>query len=103
MGGYSEDCLDTLPLQKDYWRVTTHDNFAYHIGNAIEPWMLEIPVSTIKKEESDVVYDFLKQQQLSKISFLFKVKIPQYVLKNKFVYHAFLKYKKLPTTMIKTY
>jgi hypothetical protein len=102
MGGYSEDCLDTLPLQKDYWRVTTQDNFAYHIGNTIEPWMLDLPVSTNKMEEN-VVYDFPKQQQLSKINFLLRVKIPQYLFKKKFIYRAFLKYKKLPTTMIKKY
>lgn len=103
MGSYSEDCLDSLPLQNDYWRVTTHDNYAYHIGNSIESWMLEIQATFENKEENTIKYGFKKHKQLSKINFLFRIKIPQYIFKKKFVYRAFLKWKKLPTYMIKNY
>lgn len=32
MGGTSEGYLDKLPLKKNYWRLTTEDNYAYHLG-----------------------------------------------------------------------
>ncbi len=103
MGGYSEDFLDTMPLKKDYWRVTTYDNYAYHIGNSIEPWMLEIADYLENKEDNAIEYGFKMNKQLFKISFLIRIKIPQYIYKKKFVYRAFLKWKKLPITMIKKY
>jgi cellulose synthase/poly-beta-1,6-N-acetylglucosamine synthase-like glycosyltransferase len=41
MGGDSESILDVIPLKKDLWRLTTEQNFAYHMGNVFEPWMEE--------------------------------------------------------------
>lgn len=101
MGGYSEDFLDRAPLIKDYWRVTTYDNFAYHIGNEIEPWMLDIK----NNSENNTVesYGFPKHERLSSLGFLLRIKMTQYFFKKKALYKAFLKWKKLPASMIKNY
>lgn len=39
MGVDTELYLDEIPLKKGLWRLTTNDNYAYHMGNAFEDWM----------------------------------------------------------------
>lgn len=42
LGGDSEDKLLDLPvIKKGMWRLSTADNFAYHLGNVEEQWMRE--------------------------------------------------------------
>ena len=42
LGGGSEDKLLDFPvIQKGMWRLSTEDNFAYHLGNVEEQWMRE--------------------------------------------------------------
>jgi len=42
LGGSSEELYTDLPVIKSGgYRLATYDNFAYHLGNTIEPWMLE--------------------------------------------------------------
>lgn len=42
LGGESEEViLDQAVVKKGYWRLSTEDNFAYHMGNKEEPWMKE--------------------------------------------------------------
>ena len=33
--------IDDKSIKKGYWRLTTHDNFAYHMGNNDENWMID--------------------------------------------------------------
>ncbi len=42
LGGDSEGYLDSFVLKKNLWRLTTYDNYAFHMGNVLEPWMNEI-------------------------------------------------------------
>lgn len=38
---FDRELLDMPALLRDTWRLTTSDNFAYHMGNKMEPWMQE--------------------------------------------------------------
>lgn len=50
MGGNSEtDLLDLPVVKKDFWRLSTEDNYAYHMGNVLEDWM-EV---TLNKQKED--------------------------------------------------
>jgi len=101
MGGRSEGYLDQLPLKKDYWRLTTHDNFAYHMGNRLESWM-NIPfIEENLNENIDANFSKNKKQN----SFLYFVKNRVFVklLSAKLIMKTFLKYKKLPQSMIENY
>lgn len=60
MGGESEGYLDKIPLKKDYWRLTTADNYAYHMGNVLEDWMLG-KLNHIE-EDVDFQHNFLKKR-----------------------------------------
>ncbi|SCY39801.1 glycosyltransferase family A protein [Flavobacterium caeni] len=42
LGGNTEGYLDGLAVKKDLWRLTTTENYAFHMGNIDEPWMEEI-------------------------------------------------------------
>jgi glycosyltransferase involved in cell wall biosynthesis len=40
LGGDSEETVLDVPVFKNgYWRLSTHSNYAKHMGNVVEPWM----------------------------------------------------------------
>jgi hypothetical protein len=101
MGGDSEGYLDRLPLEKDYWRVTTQDNYAYHLGNTIEDWMT-VSIDS-NGAETNLNYGFPNNKRLN--SFLYWIKNRLFVkfISVKFLVKLFLKSKKLPEQMIQKY
>lgn len=101
MGGDSEKYLDKLPLKKDYWRVTTYDNYAYHMGNVYEDWM---SISQSQKRNNEVFeFDFYKNRQINSASYFIKNRLFTKLISGKRMMKLFLKWKKLPITMIKNY
>lgn len=101
MGGNSEGYLDTLPLQKDYWRLTTPDNYAYHMGNTLEDWIKCIP--NVNKENDVVAYTFHKRKKINSIVYFIKNRLFVKVFSYRFFVKFFLKWKKLPQSMIDNY
>jgi hypothetical protein len=101
MGGYSEGYLDRLPLKKDYWRLTTADNYAYHMGNTIENWMVDTPNQ--KQENIIVEYNFMKRKKINSILYFIKNRLFVKFISVKIVVKFFLKWKKLPQPMIEKY
>lgn len=101
MGGLSEDYLDQCPLKKDYWRLTTYDNYAYHMGNVYEDWMGETVHSNDDGYEFKV--DFPTFNNISSIAYFFKSQILRKVFKSRKVRKLFFRYKKLPKAMIANY
>jgi hypothetical protein len=102
MGGNSESYLDKLPLDKDYWRVTTQENYAYHMGNVIEDWMLEKSNQT---ERENVIFrhDFTKRSKASKILYYIKNRVFLKIFSIKGIKRIFLVNKKLPKQLIRNY
>ena len=103
MGGNSENYLDTIPLKKDYWRVSTYDNFAYHLGNTLEDWMLDTFQKTENIMNLNYNSNFQCYSKLGKIKYFFKIKMFKKIVMNKVVLKLFYKWKKLPKAMIKNY
>lgn len=101
MGGTSEGYLDTLPLKKDYWRLTTVDNYAYHMGNTIENWMVDTPNE--KQENIIVEYNLLKRKKINSILYFIKNRLFVKFISVKILVKLFLKWKKLPKSMIEKY
>ena len=102
MGGNSEGYLDTVPLEKDYWRVTTQDNYAYHMGNCIEDWMIE---EVSKLEKPDQILDFKLEttQCNAKWLYFFKTKLFGKFILNKKIMTFFLIWKGLRKEDAKNY
>jgi hypothetical protein len=101
MGGDSEGYLDRLPLEKDYWRLNTADNYAYHMGNTIENWMVDIPNE--KQENVIVEYNFLKRKKINSVLYFIKNRLFVKFISVKTLVKLFLKWKKLPHSMIQKY
>jgi len=101
MGGLSEDYLDQCPLKKDYWRLTTYDNFAYHMGNVYENWMSEVTHSN--DESYEFKSNFPTFKNISSLEYFFKSKILRKIFKSRKVRMLFFWHKNLPKEMIATY
>ncbi len=101
LGGDSEGYLDRAPLKKGYWRITTYDNFAYHMGNIYEDWMrIDLP-----KEKSIQITNsnFRNKNQVKQVSCFMKNRLFIKFISIRWMYKLFLKWKKLPKRMIETY
>lgn len=101
MGGNSEEYLDMLPLEKDYWRVTTVDNYGYHLGNTIENWMTAS--IGVTGAESNLKYGFPKNKRSNSFLYWIKNRLFTKFISVKIVVKLFLKCKKLPEQMIIKY
>lgn len=95
LGGTSETMLLDEPINDlGYWRLSTADNYVYHLGNGIESWMLPA-FEEIKKSNS--LGDIAKLQNAKKTSKTAIVtnKIIFSILSRKPIWKVFLKYKGL--------
>lgn len=101
MGGNSEGYLDRLPLEKDYWRLTTADNHGYHLGNTIENWMT-VSIDS-NGAEANLNYGFPKNKRSNPFLYWIKNRLFAKFISIKILVKLFLKWKKLPEQMIQKY
>lgn len=101
MGGLSEDYLDECPLKKDYWRLTTYDNFAYHMGNVYEDWMDTIEYSN--DDDYEFSSNFPTFKTINRVKYFLKTKVLRKIFKSRKVRMLFFTYKNLPKEMIAKY
>lgn len=95
LGGDSDFIFDFPVVKKGLWRLSTTDNYAYHMGNTLEEWMLKVVENL---NENGLVYD--KIPKISKAganTFInwFKNRIFSKVLFKKPIWRLFLRYKGL--------
>ncbi|MFD1601640.1 glycosyltransferase family A protein [Flavobacterium artemisiae] len=104
MGGSSEVMfLDKPVVDQGYWRLSTEDNFAYHMGNVIEPWMGE-RVSTLE-DRSHI------ETEMPSLKINFSLKILRFIqarffwktLNKKIIWIWFLQFKGLDKINSKKY
>jgi hypothetical protein len=96
LGGDSEEDLLDKPVSfQGYWRLSTADNYAYHMGNTFEDWMVS-KVESLEMNTSE--YD--KMPKLTKVKsysfanwFIFKVFSK--ILFRKPIWRLFLRHKGL--------
>lgn len=101
MGGDSETYLDDISLQKDYWRLTTHDNYAYHMGNVHESWMDDITYAA--DNSADFRSGFSTLKKIGSTRYYIKNHIFRKFFKNKKCRRWFYRFKKMPASMISKY
>nr|WP_315155901.1 glycosyltransferase family A protein [uncultured Flavobacterium sp.] len=102
LGGDSEKILLDKPAEdKGYWRLSTAGNYAYHMGNVFEDWMLET-FSSIKESKTEItIPNNLTNKPNTYLrpfaEFLFKV------ITQKAIWILFLRYKGLTKAEAKQY
>lgn len=95
MGGDSEnEILDIPVVKKGLWRLSTEDNYAYHMGNVVEDWMRH-EVSKIGQNKSEVDFSIKSVEGSSKWLFIIKTKFFGKIILNKKIMKYFLIWKGL--------
>ncbi len=94
LGGDSEYLYnDEIVLKMGGYRLSTYDNYAYHLGNTFEDWMQQ---SFDEQKEEQKVFDNFKQIKVlrkNKIDFFISEKIFKNIIKIKNVHRHILKMK----------
>lgn len=96
LGGDSEyKILDLPSIKKGLWRLSTYDNYAFHLGNVSEPWM-QNTLNDLKfnDEVFDINFNF-KSIKVTNIEFWFKNTIFPKLIYRKKLRRLFLRYKGL--------
>jgi Glycosyl transferase family 2 len=104
MGANSEEYLDTAPLKKGLWRLTTASNHAYHMGNVFETWMQD--EIGMLKENPNYLNELIVTKAIgknSKLVLFLKNKLFAKIFSNKSFRKFFYRYKKLPKSMVTNY
>lgn len=104
LGGSGEFLFLDKPVNDlGYWRLSTEDNFTYHMGNIIEPWMAE--KFNMIEDQSNLLLEKpnLKQINQNEIVNFIKEKILMRFLIIKPVWNLFLKYKGLTSEEVNHY
>ena len=96
LGGESEnELLDKPVASQGYWRLATKDNYAYHMGNTSEDWMLKQVASL---QENSSVYDRIPQlTPINSFGFMnwFKITVFSRIIFKKSIWRYVLIYKGL--------
>jgi hypothetical protein len=95
LGGGSDDILDRPVVKQGYWRIATEDNYAYHMGNVIEPWMEQKFNDIVDQSSVEICRPDLKQISQNLIVNFIKEKIFMRLLVFKPVWKLFLQCKGL--------
>lgn len=102
LGGDSEIYLDKAPLKKGYWRLTTQDNYAYHMGNTFEDWMEVIPEK--EKNNEKLISNFKTNTRTNKVVYFLKNRLlVKVIISMPFLNRFFIIWKGLPKEMAKRY
>lgn len=102
LGGDSESYLDSLHLKYDYWRVTTYDNYAFHMGNVLENWMQEVAYEKAQYQNG-ILSGFAKHKHCNQTIVYIKRKIIAKIIFHSTISKWFYGFKKLPKNLVKTY
>ncbi len=96
LGGTSESKLLDIPvIKKGMWRLSTEDNFAYHLGNIKEKWMEETLNALQPNNDVADKMIVLKDIRFSKWEHFIKNKIFSRIIFQKRIWRYCLKYKGL--------
>lgn len=96
LGGSSEqNILDEPVLKNGFWRISTQENYAFHMGNVVEPWMQEY-INAIKLSLNEQIdKPILKKISYSSLGLNFKRLLFKNIICFKPVWRLFLQFKGL--------
>ncbi|MCP2029172.1 hypothetical protein L1276_004356 [Flavobacterium sp. HSC-32F16] len=96
LGGDSEaKLLDYPVVKKGMWRLSTEENFAYHLGNVEEEWMKKTLENIKLNEFQPIEPVYLQEIKLPYAVFVFLHKIFSKILTRKKIWYFCLKMKGL--------
>jgi len=103
LGGDSESKILDIPVVKNgFWRLSTEDNYAYHMGNVVEQWMYN-EVSKLEKDTPEIDFKLKSIGSSSKWLYTVKSKVFCKFILNKKIMKYFLIFKGLPSKDAENY
>ena len=103
LGGNSEgDFLDIPVVKKGFWRLSTANNYAYHMGNVAEDWMFDT-VAELAQNDNDIDFQITSITQSSKLAYFIKSRLFAKLILNKTMMRYFLRWKGLTKQEAKEY
>lgn len=93
LGGDIEFQIDELAFNKGFWRLTTNDNYAYHLGNTEEEWM-KGEIETLERPNDLSSIEFKQWNKPSKLEHFIVNKLFQKIVYSKVFRRFFEKSKK---------
>lgn len=104
LGGTSEqDILDVPVVRAGFYRLSTADNFAFHLGNVEEPWMKTVFGSLQNTAVCELKMPGLKAKKGTRIGYYIKTGLFSKIIFHKSILPLFFRFKGLPAQMISTY
>ncbi len=104
LGGDSEYLiLDKPAVDQGFWRLSTHDNFAYHLGNTLEPWMYEVLNEVIQEIKQTIKVPIDEKIKINKIKTAYIYPVFQQIINRKKFWNWFLAFKGLTNIEVKEY
>jgi hypothetical protein len=90
LGGDSEsEFLDIPVVKNDFWRLSTADNYAYHMGNVLEDWM-QIEFDKLIENKKESTFELVKIKSGTSFSNFIKNKLFAKLILNKKIMPYFL-------------
>lgn len=89
LGGNSDDLFDLPVVKKGFWRLSTTDNFTYHMGNIVEDWMFD-EVSKLEQNKEESSFQLKAVKSGSKWSYYIKSRLFAKFIFNKKIMKYFL-------------
>lgn len=104
LGGDSEHIiLDKPPVDQGFWRLSTEDNYAYHLGNVAETWMFEV-LNTIEVKSKEILpAPIFITNTFSKLEIGLVNKMFEFIINKNLFWKWFLRYKGLSKLEIQEY
>lgn len=102
LGGNSDDIFDLPVAKKGFWRLSTSDNYAYHMGNVLEDWMPNT-ISKLIQNNEGTDFELKCVQSSSKLAYFVKSKLFAKLILNKKIMRYFLIWKGLSREEAKNY
>ncbi len=104
LGGDSENLiLDKPPVDQGFWRLATEDNYAYHLGNVLEPWMFESFDEIKFEEKKTIIAPNYKNLKISTFKLNVLNPIFNTIISKNIFWKWFLRYKGLDQLAVKEY
>ena len=94
MGSVMREFLDQPVIEKGFWRFSTDENYAYHLGNVKESWMEE-EFSKIRNEKIKIEQPILKKVFTNKLAIWIKTVLFARIIFRKPIWKLYLRWKGL--------
>lgn len=103
LGGDSESKILDIPVvKKGFWRLSSEDNYAYHMGNVVEQWMYD-EVSKLEKVDKEIDFKLKPIASSPKWLYIIKTKVFGKIILNKKMMRYFIRWKGLSKEEVSNY